>query len=67
MAVHAGRGDEPGEALQELEGREEDLDAPVRRGPWEAVEQSGLWRGEGGRAAEGVEALEGEGWPSTVA
>ena len=67
VAVHAGRRDEPGDALQELEGREQDLGAAVGRGPWEAVEQSGLWRGEAGRAARGVKPFEGEGRPGTVA
>ena len=66
VAVHPGRGNEPGEALQELERGEEDFGAPVGRGPGEAIEQPGLGRGEGGRAAQGVEALEGEGWPGTV-
>jgi hypothetical protein len=67
VAVHAWRWNEPGDALQELEGREEDLGSPVWRRSWEAIEQAGLWRGEVGGAAQGVEALEGEGWPCTVA
>jgi hypothetical protein len=33
---------EPGEALQELEGREEDLGAPIERRLGESVEQPGL-------------------------
>jgi hypothetical protein len=67
MAVHPGRGYEPGEALQELERGEEDFRSPVGPGLGEAIEQPGLGRGEGGRAARGVKALEGEGWPGTVA
>ena len=67
MAVHPGRGYEPGEALQELERGEEDFRSPVGPGLGEAIEQPGLGRGEGGRAAQGVKALEGEGWPGTVA
>ena len=67
VAVHAGRGDEPGDALQELEGGEQDLGAPIGRGFGEAIEEPGLGRSEAGRAAQGVEALEGKGWPGTVA
>lgn len=44
VAVGAGRGDEPGEALQELEGREEDLGAPVGGGARESAEEPGVGR-----------------------
>jgi hypothetical protein len=66
MAVHAGRWDEPGEALQELEGGEHDLGAPIGRGFGEPIEEPCVGRGEGGRSAQGVKALEGEGWPGAV-
>jgi len=46
VAVHPGRGNEPGDALEELEGREQDLGASVGRGPREAIEEPGLGRGE---------------------
>ena len=67
VAVHAGWGNEPGEALEQLEGSEKDSGAPVGRGPREAIEQPGLGRGEWGRAAHGVEAFEGEWGSGTVA
>jgi len=41
MAVHPGRGYEPGEALQELERGEEDFRSPVGPGLGEAIEQPG--------------------------
>ena len=59
-------GDKPGEALKELEGREDDLGAAIGRRPGELVEDPGLGRGEGGSRAECVETFEGEGGPRTV-
>jgi hypothetical protein len=66
VAVDARRWDEPGEPLEELEGRENDLGAPVGGGARESVEEPGLGRSEGGRPAECVEAFEGERGPGTV-
>jgi len=67
VAVHARRGHEGDEALEELEGREDDLGAPVERGFGKAVQNTCLGGGEGGNAGEGVEAFEREGGPGTVA
>jgi len=67
VAVHARRWHEGDEALEELEGREDDLGAPIGGGFGEAVEEARVGGGEGGDASEGVEALEGEGRAGTVA
>ena len=67
VAVHARWGHEGDEALEELEGRKDDLGAPAGGGFGKAVEEARVGGGEGGDASEGVEALEGEGRAGTVA
>jgi hypothetical protein len=67
VAVHARRGHEGDEALEELERREDDLGAPVWRGFGEPIEEARVGGGEGGDAGKGMESLEGEGWAGTVA
>jgi hypothetical protein len=67
VAVDAGWGHEGDEALEELEGREDDVGASVWGGFGKSVEEPRIGRGERGDAGEGVEALEGEGRPGTIA
>jgi len=67
VAVHAGWRHKGDEALKELEGREDDLGAPVGRGFGKAVKEARVGRGEGGDTGEGVESLEREGRPGTIA
>jgi hypothetical protein len=67
VAMHTGWGHEGDETLEELEGREDDLGAPVGGGFGEAVEEPRLGRGEGSDAGEGMEALEREGRAGTIA
>jgi hypothetical protein len=55
------------ETLEELEGREDELGAPVRGGLGKSVEEAGVGRGEGGDAGQGMESLECEGRPGAVA
>ena len=67
MAVNAGRRHQAGQARKELEGRETKLEATVHIGLREPVGQASLRRGERLDAAGGVESLEGERPPRTVA
>jgi hypothetical protein len=67
VAVHARRGHEGDEALEELEGREDDLGAPIGGGFGKAVEEARVGRSKGGDAGESMEPLEGEGRAGTVA
>ena len=67
VAMHAGRRHEGDEALEKLEGREDDVGAPVGGGFGEAVEQARVGRREGGDTGKGMESLEREGWAGTIA
>jgi len=66
VAVHAGRRHEGNEALQELEGREDDLGASVGGGFGKPIQKARVGRGKGGDAGESMESLEREGWPGAV-
>jgi hypothetical protein len=66
-AVHARRWHEGDEALGELQRREDDLGAPVGGGFGKAIQKVRVGRGEGGDTGEGVESLEREGRPGTIA
>jgi hypothetical protein len=67
VAMGAGRRDQPGESLEELEGREPQAEAAVGEGAGEPVEEASVALAKGWLAGEGVEAVEGEGRPGTVA
>jgi hypothetical protein len=67
VAVHARRWHEGDEALEELQRREDNLGAPVRSRFGEPIEEPRVRRSEGCDAGEGMKALEGEGWPGTIA
>ena len=60
VTMDAGRGEDLGQAVQEFEGGETDRGAAGGVGPREEVEELV------GTAADQVEAVEGEGRPSTI-
>ena len=60
VTVDAGRREDLGEAVQELQGREAQGGAAGEVGPWEEVEDLV------GTVADQVEAVEGEGGPGTI-
>ncbi len=67
VAVHARRWHKGDEPLEQLQRREDDLGTPV--GSWfgKPIQKARVGGGEGGDAGEGMESLEREGWPGTVA
>ena len=62
----AGRRHEGDEALEELEGREDDVGAPDRGGLGKPIEKARVGRSEGGDAGERMKALEREGRAGTT-
>ena len=66
VAVDVGRGNEPGQAREELERGEEEDRAPVGRGLGQPVQQAGVGRVEGVEAVGGAEAHERKRRPSAV-
>jgi hypothetical protein len=61
VAVDAGRRDQPGQLLQELEGREDERGAALEVGVSEAVEEACVRRGQRVLSPRGVEPLQREG------
>ncbi len=66
VSMDARRRNEPGQAVEQLKGREAKHFAAVPVGLEEPVDQASLRRGERLDAAGGVESLEGERPPRTV-
>jgi hypothetical protein len=66
VAMRAGRGNQPGESLEELEGGEPEGGAAVGEGAGQGVDESGLGPPEVGGAGGGVEPVQREGGPGTV-
>ncbi len=60
MAMDAGRRNEPGQAVEQLEGCEAELMTAVHIGLGEPVDQASVRRGERLEAGGGVEPLKGE-------
>jgi hypothetical protein len=59
LAMEAGRGDEQGEALEGLEGRERERRGAIGRGTWEAVDDA-CGAGVGLAVGPELESLESE-------
>jgi hypothetical protein len=66
VPVGAGRGDEAGEPLERLEGREPQAGAAVGEGAGGAVDEVCVGPAQGGLSGGGVEPVQREGRPGTV-
>ena len=63
VAMRAGRGDQPGESLEEFERGEPKGGSAVGEGPGQGVDEFGLMPPEFGRPGGSVEAVERDGGP----